>query len=122
MVGRKLIKTQKVLCLCAGGKVRSACCRWILEDTYGFMSVLTAGLEKWCPQALSELTWWADRIVVVGEGALLDKLPYAKEAPESTRWGNTIHIDVGPDRWGHYGHKDLAKMVGDALKGLVNVY
>ncbi len=98
--------TDKVLCCCAGGKVRSVGTRYILEDTYYMRNVLAAGLEKHSPETLDMLFNWADIIIVSGEKDLTKHV---------THKDKLIHLDIGLDVWGHYGHPKL----NEKLKPLV---
>ncbi len=104
--------TDKVVCCCRGGQVRSVSVRNILADNYGFRKVLACGLEKNDAETLCYLFAWADVILVVGSPGLLEMAPlgYAHK---------TRHLDVGPDRWGHYGHPELREILRPMIERLV---
>ena len=109
----RLKKADKVLCCCAGGKVRSVSAKYVLEDRLGFRRVLSVGLEKLGPEDLEVLFAWADRVLVVGEEALVKKIP--------PQWGaKVLHVDVGPDVYFTYFNPALMARVGPELDRLVS--
>jgi predicted protein tyrosine phosphatase len=99
-----LRRDSKVLCCCAGGKVRSVAAKYVLEDEHQLPNVLVAGLEKNGPETLDMLFRWADHILVVGDTDLLERVP---ELFRSKR----VFLGVGKDRWGHYDHADLLRVL-----------
>ena len=105
----KLDRNQKVVCICRGGQVRSVSARFVLADKFGFRKVLACGWEKNDVDTVTMLCNWADVILVVGrpsEWVILDNQFVDK----------TIALEVGPDRFGHYGHPELVDMLTHMIK------
>lgn len=105
-----MLKTENILCCCSGGKVRSVAAKYLLEDEFGYSRVLTCGLDKTHPDVLDMLIDWADYVIVVGEQRLMDKLM------EIQPIGQYIHINVGEDTYGHYGHPKLLEQVRPRIR------
>jgi hypothetical protein len=90
--------TQKFLCLCNGGVVRSVTLAamlkyWFHEDA------LAASLDRNMEETLIKLYEWADKIVVA-EGWMGEKVP-------SIFYHKVRLVPIGLDRWGMSNHPDL---------------
>lgn len=105
-------KQLRILCCCAGGKVRSVAVKYLLEDSYGYEDVIATGLERNTDETRRMLFNWSQKIIVVGERDLFLKLPI-KHLPKA------VHFDVGPDVWDQYGHQDLLGRVAPMLERFV---
>lgn len=100
-------ESMKVLCLCAGGAVRSVTLAFVLKYEYK-IDAIAASLEKNSENTLKMLYEWADRIIVVQVG-MEDNIPV--EYLEKT-----LCLDIGPDRWGASLHKELLNICGNLLE------
>ena len=107
----KLTKSSKVVCICRGGQVRSVAARFILADRHGLRKVLACGWEKNDPETVAMLCEWADAVLVVGSASDWN-LPTAKD--------KTVLLDIGPDRWGHYGNGELVGVLTPLIERLVS--
>ncbi len=104
-------KNNRVVCFCSGGKVRSVSAKYILEDKYGYQSVLTGGLEKLNDDTINMLCRWAEFILVVGEERLANLVPQEYAA-------KMRHLNIGLDTYGQYGKRDLLDKLIPLLEGL----
>jgi predicted protein tyrosine phosphatase len=93
-----VVKRRKILCLCAGGQVRSVTLGGICKYWFGHEAI-AASLEKLEPETLGMLYRWADVIVVVEE-------QYVELVPDEFS-GKVRLVNIGPDRWGFSNHPDL---------------
>lgn len=105
-----ITKDMKILCICRGGQVRSVAARHLLADRYGFRKVIACGWEKNDEETVSTLCNWADAILVVGSASTW-KL--------NTPTNKTHLLDIGVDRWGHYGHQDLLSILTPLVERLL---
>ena len=92
------MKRRKILCLCAGGQVRSVTLGGICKYWFGHEAI-AASLEKLEPDTLDMLYRWAEVIVVV-EQQYLQLVPDEHAAKVRL-------VDIGPDRWGMSNHEGL---------------
>lgn len=97
----------KVLCLCAGGAVRSVTLAFVLKYEYK-IDAIAASLEKNSEDTLEMLYKWADRIIVVQVG-MEDNIPVE-------HLEKTLCLDIGPDRWGASLHQELLNICGNLLE------
>lgn len=91
----------KVLCLCAGGNVRSVTMAHILKERGH--DALAASLSFNAPETLRLLCAWAEKVIIVGEATLRSGLPGECQP-------KTVLHDVGPDRWGVPFHPELRSL------------
>lgn len=110
--------SQKVVCCCRRGQVRSLAARSILVEM-GFQKVLCCGLENNDRETVRNLLTWADVVLVVGsQGVFRLFREYADI--EELYYGIAFHrIDVGQDVWGDYRSKELQGLLRPHLERLV---
>lgn len=109
----KISKSMKIVCICRGGQVRSVATRNILAEKYGFQKVLACGWEKNDQETVDMLCDWADAIIVVGS-------VHDWNVPASRFLQKSIFVNVGKDRWGHYGHPELHSLLTPLIASLLN--
>lgn len=108
----KIGRETRVVTACRGGQVRSVSARFILADKFGCRKVIACGLEKNDYETLNFLFGWAEVILVCGSVNLWNML--------GDCWKDrAIHLDIGPDRWGHYGNGELVGILTPMIEGLV---
>lgn len=90
----------KILTVCSWGCVRSVGLSILLKEKYGRKDVIAAGIDNTTPETFAMLAAWADKVIVVGEQGLLEKVkPYCPDA---------ILFDIGVDVYnGNARHPDL---------------
>lgn len=94
--------TRKIVCVCAGGNVRSVGTARILK--YGFnQNAVAVSYEKNMPEPFGMLAKWAD-FITIAQPYMITTIP--KEFHEKVRV-----IDVGPDVYGNPDHPELQKAV-----------
>lgn len=98
-----------ILCVCAGGNVRSVTLARLFKDRGE--DAIAAGALLNSDATLKALGYAADRVIVVGEAALLDLLPPGLAA-------RAEHVDVGQDVWGAPMADALVRLLHDALPEL----
>ena len=102
----------KVVCICRGGQVRSVAARYVLADKFGFRKVLACGWEKNDNETVTMLCEWADVIFVVGSA-------HSWNIPAEQFRHKAYMLNVGPDRWGHYGNQELVDILTPMIENLV---
>ena len=110
----KIRGTDKVVCCCSWGQVRSVATRKILFEKYGMDNVLACGIDRNGTETLDMLFAWADVIVVAGEQRLADKVP-------SQWFHKLIHFDIGEDRWGNAFSESLANRLMPMVKQVIDL-
>ncbi len=106
-------RTDRVLCCCSGGQVRSVGCRYLLCDAWGMQKVLACGLDKNDAETLEMLFRWADVILVVGEQRLADKIPAEHRA-------KMYHLDIGLDTYRNCFSRELHDKLAPKLQALLS--
>ena len=104
---------QKVVCICRGGQVRSVAARFVLADKFGFRKVLACGWEKNDEETVRMLCEWADVILVVGRPSDWVILNHQFDS-------KIIGLEVGVDRFGHYGNLELVDMLTGMIQPLIH--
>ncbi|NIQ80614.1 MAG: hypothetical protein GTN93_21485 [Anaerolineae bacterium] len=96
----------KIVCVCAGGNVRSVGTARILK--YGFnQNAVAVAIEKNMPQPFEMLADWAD-VITVAEGHMTSAIP-EKYHPKLRV------VEVGPDVYGDPTNPKLEQMI---LRGM----
>lgn len=106
----KIHSTQRVLCICRNGQVRSVAARFLLSDLFGFRKVVCIGWELNDYETLDELCKWADVIMVVGRPS-----DWGLYVPKD----KTINIEIGEDIYGHYLHPRLLEVLLPKITAIV---
>lgn len=96
----------KILCICAGGVVRSVTMAALLK-VYWKQDALAAGFMN-TDETLKHLMEWADHIYVMQEYMYT-------QVPEEYRHKTRV-MDVGEDRWGMSNHPELIKLLYPMLE------
>ena len=104
--------TDKVLCCCRKGQVRSVAARLLLCERWGFRRVVAVGLENTDSDTLAHLSEWAYVILVVGSTAVWDMSPWFFKR-------RAIFVNVGPDFWGSFNHPELLAKLEPMIERLV---
>lgn len=102
----------KIVTCCSWGQVRSVAARKVLIENYDCKNVLACGLDKNSLETLKMLFEWADKIFVVGEQRLKDKIPSAYA-------NKIIHVNIGQDHWGSHRHPQLAAILKPHIKRIM---
>lgn len=84
----------------------------ILADRHGLKKVIACGLEKNDYETLNFLFGWAEVVLVVGSDTLWSMVP------TDFRY-KAVHLNIGPDRWGHYGNDELVRILTPLIDNLV---
>lgn len=105
--------SQKIVCCCRKGQVRSVAARSLLHEM-GFKKVLCCGLEYNDTETVGMLFKWADVVLIVGGEAVRRFI--------STDWAFEAHVhwlNIGQDIWGRYDHPELQGLLRPHLERLV---
>lgn len=104
---------KKILTVCQRGNSRSVATAYILKDERQYSDVLACGIETVSPNTFTMLADWADKIIVVGEKYVWDKVPKNEHTDNKVTW-----VDVGPDQWGNPFHPELQALARKFLDDL----
>ena len=104
------LRGKRVLCVCAGGRVRSVAMRYVLTEQYG-ADAIACGVEKNSPATITALCRWAD-IILVAEPGMVAKLPRSDS-------GRARSVNLGPDVWGSESHPDLRAKAASVIERIV---
>lgn len=97
----------RILCVCAGGNVRSASLAFLLKEAGA--DALALGLERNSEETVRMLTDWAE-MIWCAEADMIERIP------EENRQKVVRGFHVGPDRWGYHCHPELWEMVNQIVK------
>ena len=106
--------TDKVVCCCRKGQVRSVAARRILIERHGFRNVLSFGLENTDDFWKEMLFGYANHVLVVGGDAVWCLLP------DYWRY-KALWLDVGRDVWGNPMDYELDKLLSPMIERLVKI-
>lgn len=88
------------LVVCSWGCVRSVGLSILLKEKYNWKDVIAVGIDNTNPETFTMLSQWADRVIVVGEQQLLDKVRVYRS--------DALLFDIGVDVYhGNARHPDL---------------
>lgn len=90
--------SKRILCVCAGGNVRSVALAYILKRIYNY-DALSCGIKANSQYTLEYLYKWADRIVI-----MQDKF---KVLIPNRFHPKIVTYDVGEDIWNDAKHPEL---------------
>lgn len=96
----------RILCVCAGGNVRSGSLAFVLKESGA--DALTLGLERNSEETARMLTGWAE-LIWVAEESMVECIP------EADRHKVVRGFHVGADRWGYSCHPELWEMVNQIV-------
>ena len=103
--------TERYLCVCDGGNVRSAALAFVLKWELK-QEAIAAGRLHLSPDTMAMLCDWASLIVLM-QPHMIESIPEQFHAKVRV-------IDVGEDRFGVYVHPDLLPMVREGAQWLLN--
>jgi predicted protein tyrosine phosphatase len=98
----------KILCVCAGGRVRSQALALEARFLGHEALALAASSVPHSDETFALLSEWADKIVTA-------ETEHADRIPEQ-HWHKIAHADLGVDRWGNFQHPELREFAKQALK------
>ena len=106
-------QSDKIVCCCGAGQVRSVATRKIFNDDFHFTNVLAAGMESNSMETLRMLFEWADHIIIIGEVGLYNKVPQEYRV-------KSTHFNIGQDIWINPFHLQLRALLMPLVKELVS--
>lgn len=106
----------RILCLCAGGNTRSVTFATMLKYHYGKHDAVAASLERNSKETLQMLAEWANLILIIGEGYLVDM--FNEKVTPTWQEPKVKQVNIGKDMWGMSCHPDLIPIVCRELERL----
>lgn len=103
----------KILTVCQRGNCRSVATAYILKDRMGVFDAIAMGVETASPETQKMLLEWADKIIVVGQKYIYDKVPKGFE--DKMHW-----LDIGPDVWRNPTDENLLGLLYPMLEDVIN--
>lgn len=98
----------KILAVCNGGNCRSVTLASMIKQDDHSVEAIPIGVRTSSQETIRLLADWADKIVVVADGPIINKFPKGYE-------NKLIHIDIGKDKWVQAMHPKLVQIIKKAL-------
>ena len=98
----------KILAICNGGNCRSVTLASMLKQDDKSVEVIPAGVRTSSQETIRMLADWADKVVVVADGPIIEKFPKGYE-------NKIIHLNIGKDKWVQAMHPKLVRIIKKAL-------
>lgn len=99
----------KILTVCNGGNCRSVTLASMLKQDDKSVECLSIGVRTSSKATFRLLANWADKIVIVADGAVRKKFP--EEFIDKLIW-----LDIGKDKWEQAMNPNLVKLIQKELK------